>query len=488
MKQIAKGSSVLTAVSIGEMAMRFVRTKFIALILGPSGTGFLAQLTILFEVLRIWGDLGSRRGVIKQIAEQRLIDTATPAYRSVINTSFFLAATATLIVGGIVAFFSPQISQLLFDTPEKAPFIVALALLLPAASFCTVIASIVKGNLDYLSFAKYTLSAYGVAILMTPGLIYFFKLWGAIISMGLFFILPLISYLVLNAKKRFLFFSRDINTKSLKEQFSFGFLQIYQDTLANVVRLAVATWIVRELGFSLMGIYQVVLTFTTVYMAVPIHAMSGYVFPLIAGSKKPEEINQAVNESLRFLMFVLVPVITGIMILPEPLIYVFFSAEFLPAANILQIQLFSTLFMLMTYSFAAALMAKGKLKSVYIMATVNTILFIILALFLFPQWQLSGIATAYGLSSMSGFIMHYAFVRHYFGIRLLPKNQRLVFMTFGWVLLTFICMTFFDHPAVRAALLCGGILWFMISSRDHERKFLFDKLKSYLRRPVLAKR
>jgi len=42
MKQLVKGSAALTAVSLSEMVMRFIRTKCIALILGPVGTGLLA--------------------------------------------------------------------------------------------------------------------------------------------------------------------------------------------------------------------------------------------------------------------------------------------------------------------------------------------------------------------------------------------------------------------------------------------------------------
>ena len=105
MKQLVKGSAALTAVSIGEMAMRFIRTKCIALFLGPVGTGLLAQLAIFFELLRVWGDLGSRRGVIKQIAELRT-GRESNRYREVVKSSYYLAVISSCITGVLATIFS----------------------------------------------------------------------------------------------------------------------------------------------------------------------------------------------------------------------------------------------------------------------------------------------------------------------------------------------------------------------------------------------
>ncbi len=482
MKQIVKDSSVLTAVSIGEMFMRFIRTKAIALILGPEGTGFLAQLAILFEALRVWGDLGSRRGVIKQVAEQRFSGNASPRYREVVKASFFLAILSSVLLGTLVAIFSGTLSRLLYGDSSHYRFIIFLAFLLPAASLSTVTASIVKGNLDYLSFAKYSLGAFAAVILCTPFLIYFFKIEGAVLTMGLFFIFPFFAYLFLNAKKKFLHFAPGINFRALREQFSQGFVQIYQDTLVHFVRISIAAWIVHAMGLSMMGIYQVVLTFSTVYMNIPLHALSGYVLPTIARAQENREINLAINESIRFLLFILVPIVVIVIVIPEFLISFFFSREFLPAVPVLQVQVFSTLFILMSYSYTTALASKGKLKLVFIISTTQTSLFFAVVGILFPKWKLMGIAIAYCISSLTNCLMHYGYARHYFGTRLLPKNVKLVAMSMIWAASAYVGVTFFDHLATRIFLLGLGFFWFFISSKDHEREFVFNKLSYYLGR------
>ncbi len=480
MRNIVKGSSILTAVSIGEMVMRFVRTKCIAMFLGPMGTGFIAPLSLFFETLRIFGDLGSRRAVIKQVAEKRLAGPDDREYQEVIRTSYLLVIIASVITSLVVTIFSKRISISLYGDPQAYPYVIFLAALLPVAAFSTLLSSIVKGNLDYTPYAKYTLGAFLGVIVFTPFLVWAFGYWGAILTQGLFFGFPLIGYLLFNAKKRFLRYAGRINLGKLKEQFHFGFLQIYQDVLSHGVRLVVAAWIVKQMSLSAMGIYQVAVTFSAVYLSIPIHAISGYMLPLIAGAQTPQEITKATNDSLRFLLFVLTPIIVTLMILPEIFIVLFYSSEFLKASPVLQIQLYSALFLVGSYTLGSALAAKGKLKSIFISSSVYPVLYLGLTYFTFNRWGLEGAALAYSISTGVHMLLQYAFLRHYYRFHLGPKNQNLVAMTLAWMIIASIAGRV-DDALPRILALCFVFPWFWFSSRDHERHYLVRKCADMLR-------
>lgn len=470
MKQLVKGSAVLTAVGLGEMVMRFVRTKCIALFLGPGGTGFLAQLMIFFEMLRVLGDLGSRRGVIKQIAEQRQAGRDSDRYGEIIKTSYFLAIAASGVTGLLVTIFSPAISQSLYGTPVHYPFIVFTALLLPVASISTVTASIVKGNLDYTPFAKYTFASYVVVMIATPFFIYFLRYWGAVLVQGFFFIFPLVSYVIFNSRSKFISFSKKINIPALREQVSYGFVQVYQDSLLNFSKVLIAAWIVKGMGLASMGLYQVVITFSTVYMAIPIQAMSGYSLPLIAGAQTMREVTLAINESLRFVMFLLAPVIIGVMVLSEFFIQIFFSRDFLAAAAPLQIQLWGTFFLLTAFPFGVALQARGRLKALLVTATVAPILYAGLFWLLYDFKQLIGVAIAFAAANLVSLMIQYYQARRYFDFHLFPKNQRLLIATAVWMGAAWWAGTM----TWEFRLLALGLVipWFLLSSKQHERAFL----------------
>lgn len=478
MKQMVKGSAALTGVSLAEMVMRFVRTKCIALFLGPVGTGVLAQLNIFFELLRVWGDLGSRRGVIKQIAEQRNSGKNGGKYGEIIKTSYFLAAAASGLTGLGVAVFSPLISKSLFGSASYYPYIIALAFLLPVASISTVTASIVKGNLEYSSFAKYTFGSYIGVMAVTPVLVYFFHYWGALSAMALFFLFPFISYLIFNRKSKFLVFSKKIDFAALWEQFSYGFVQIYQDSMGQFARVLVSAWIIKALGLHVMGIYQVIITFSTIYLSIPIQAMSGYAMPIMASAANNKDVTRSINDSLRFLLFLLVPAVALIMVWPEIFIYLFFSSDFMSAAVPLQIQLLGTLFVLMAYPYFVAFQARGQLKGLAIISTLQPVAYLAFVWLFFGLGQLSGIAAAYAVATGISLVVQHFMARHYYSMHIVPKNQRLLIATFCWIGICFLAGAVYHGVVFRLIASFMIIPWFLVSSKKHEREFLLSKWNS----------
>src|SRR3990167_8217920 len=174
MRKLVKATTLLTLVSIGEMIFRFVRTKAIAIFLGVAGTGFLAQLANFFEILRMAGSMGTRRAVIKQIAENKE-GVGSPRYRDILYNSFFLVVFTSCFLSLFVTLFSRNIAQALYGNSDPYLYVIAVGWILPVASAATLISSILKANLAYAPFAKYTLGAYLLTVCLSPLFIY---LWG----------------------------------------------------------------------------------------------------------------------------------------------------------------------------------------------------------------------------------------------------------------------------------------------------------------------
>lgn len=487
MKQLIKGSAALIGVSIGEMFMRLVRTKCIALLLGPVGTGFLGQLFVFFELLRVWGDLGSRRGVIKQVAQYRKSGNQDGSYGEVVRSSYFLAIVASSIIGFLVTVFSPDISTMLYGIPDHYQYILFLGLLLPIASASTVTASIIKGNLAYNSFAKYTAFSYLGVIILTPFIVYFMRYWGAVLVQALFFIFPLIAYIYFNSKTKVLTFSKKVNFRLLKEQSSYGLVQIYQDSMMQIVRVMIGVWIVKSLGLAAMGLYQVIVTLSLLFMALPMQALSGYTLPVIAGASTPKEISRGINDTLRFLLFLLAPIIVLLIIWPESFICIFFSSDFLSAVVPLQIQLVATLFLLMAYPFTIAFQARGHLKPMIITSTLSALFYLSFSWLFFDLGGITGIAFAYGITNVLILIVQYSFCQQYYELYLVPKNLRLILATAVWVILALIAGMVIKMVAFRLLVTLSGFVWFYVSTKKHERDVLLAEWNSLKSKRFFAK-
>jgi PST family polysaccharide transporter len=476
MKDLVKGSGALTLVSVGEMIVRFVRTKFIAMILGPAGLGFIAQLTNFFETLRIFGDMGARQAVVRQIAETRLSGgRESEAYKDVISSSFVIALSAASLTALVVTLFSHPFSKILFGDDSHARFIVAMALLLPMASISTVVGAIIRGNLDFSAFAKYTLAAYLVLILVTPPLLYKFHLWGAVALQGLFFLFPLIAYLVLNGKSTFLRFSKKLHAHIIRYQFEDGALQVYLMLLNQLTRIGVGVWVINVLGLESMGVYQMALAFSTVYVAMPIQAMSSYVFPMIAAARNSEEINREINDSFRFPVFILMPILITMMVTPGIFIRIFFSAKFLVGIYALRILLFYSLTMIFYSPLVTALMAKRHLKVIYVITALSTLSLFLMMWPFFYYWKLAGIALAFSVSGILLAIVYYIFAKRHLEFYVSPKNIRLMILSGIWLLAASIVGFLNVGWPWQIGVLALVIPWFFMSAKGHERKFLVDQ-------------
>ena len=482
MRRLVKATTYLMFVSGGEMIFRFVRTKAIAVFLGLSGTGFLAQLTNFFEILRMAGSMGTRRAIMKQIAKNKE-GIGSPRYRDIIYNSFFLVVSTSCFLSLLVTLFSRNIAEVLYGNSGPYLYVIAVGWILPVASAATLISSILKANLEYASFAKYTLGSYILAICLSPLFIYLWGYAGAVVVQGLFFAMPMLAYLVLNLRKQFLFFSNRVHWPLMKEQFLDGFNFVYGETLTMLVRLVVATWITKELGLAQMGIYQVVVTFSTVYLTIPVQSISGYTLPAIAAATTPAEISKAVNDTIRFLLFLLMPVIACLMAWPELFIGILYSPEFFPAVPLLRIQLPGVFVGLLLHAFGSVLVAKGKLRSLYFVSTFSAVFKFVFALILFRMWRLEGVAVAYALTPIAVCVPLYLIVRRDFALRLESRNKRLIGLSLLWMLIACGAGVLVDSLVWKLASIGIGIVWFRACSTLKEREFIFEKARNLFTKP-----
>ncbi|OGW83749.1 MAG: hypothetical protein A3C47_01620 [Omnitrophica bacterium RIFCSPHIGHO2_02_FULL_51_18] len=478
MRKLVKATSLLTLVNVSEMATRFVRTKCIALFLGVAGSGLFAQLAIFFELTRAWCSLGTRRAVIRQIGENRKEGAGNERYREVIQTSFSLELVSACVIASLATVFSKTISQKLFADPAYYPYVIAFSWILPFASLVTLFGTILKANMEYKLYTAYTMGAHLVIILAVPFAIYRFGYWGAASAQWFFFAVPLAAYVILHFRKPFLFFSRRVNFGMLKELVVDGTNVLYQTTVGNVIKLFLTSLVIMRLGLDSMGIYQVVLTFTTVYLTIPIQAISGYTMPVIAAAADNREINKAVNDSLRFLCYVLMPVIAGLILWPAFFIEVFYSREFFAAVPILRLQLLGTVFDIANHALGSSVAAKGKYRALYVIGTVHSVFYFGLSWLFFLRWELPGLAFGFAIANILVTAMLFYLNRKYFSFTLSRENFGL-FLSLGlWLGLAFFVAMSHDGFIVKAAVTALGIPWAYFNLTPRERDFLFTRARA----------
>jgi O-antigen/teichoic acid export membrane protein len=138
-------AGILSISTISNLVRAVITAKLLALTLGPSKVGILAQVlnfsAFLFQII----PLGLTTGVAKLVAE-------APAQRSrvtaVVGTSAALAVASAATCLILLAPFSTQISQLLTGSPGYALPVLLILISLPLYNLASVLSYVLQGLAD----------------------------------------------------------------------------------------------------------------------------------------------------------------------------------------------------------------------------------------------------------------------------------------------------------------------------------------------------
>lgn len=318
----------------------FLRTKLLAIWLGPSGVGIFSQADLLLKSLRRLMSFGASTGLTKQVAEYQ----GAGEYRR-ISRLLTTVVLVYLIIGSLmiaVAFvFSSAISTWLFGDRSYRAFInvtVSGAVLMLEYA---VLLSAFRGLLRWRDFTITATVGYAASLVLTAALIISLGVYGAVLSLLLSQAIHLsVALLLFNrgAGRR-----HDIQLLTAGADWSEmrAFWRLFRPLfviylISAVAPLWVRSEIIRQLGASANGIYQTVWGISLVYMGFVSNIASTYGMPKVAIARQDKsQVVRIQNNSLRINLLLLAPLIVGLFMLREIWIPILYRRDFLPASRIL---------------------------------------------------------------------------------------------------------------------------------------------------------
>ena len=127
----ASAFSALSGATAVSMAMQMVRGKLAAVILGPAGVGVFNQMSLVWNLFQVAGQLGSFLGIV-QSASNDLARSDDDALHRLMSTFTVLLASASVLLGLAGAVYARPLSDvLLSDGGEHAGLIRLLMIGVP---------------------------------------------------------------------------------------------------------------------------------------------------------------------------------------------------------------------------------------------------------------------------------------------------------------------------------------------------------------------
>ena len=151
--QILKSSAIIGGSSVVNIAIGIMRTKAMAIFLGPAGVGLMGLYSSILNLAQSIADMGINGSGVRQIAEA----AGSGEPERIARTAIVLRRTATLlgVLGAVLLIlFAKQISILTFSNDQHTTAVAALSLALFFLSVSSGQGALIQGMRRIADLAK----------------------------------------------------------------------------------------------------------------------------------------------------------------------------------------------------------------------------------------------------------------------------------------------------------------------------------------------
>jgi enterobacterial common antigen flippase len=437
--QILKSSALIGGSSVLNIAIGIVRTKAMAMLLGPAGFGLFGLYGSIAGLTQSIAGMGINSSGVRQIAEAvgsgdnaRIAQTAAVLRRT--------AVVLGLLGGALLLLFSRQVSRLTFGSAGRA----AEVALLSIAVFFSLVSggqgALIQGMRRIADLAKLNVLGAFFGVCISIPLVYFFREKGVVPSLiGVAVMTILTSW----------WYSRKIDiqvsTVTLSQVRSeasallkLGSAFMASGLLTLGVAYAVRITVLRKVGLEATGLYQSAWTLGGLYVGFILQAMGADFYPrLTASIHDKAKCNRLVNEQTLVGVLLAGPGVLATLTFAPLVIALLYSAKFGGAVVLLRWICLGTMLQVITWPMGFIIVAKGKQGLFFLSELAWAIVAASLAWFCIKSFGLNGAGIAFFGSYIFHGFLTYPIVRHLTGFRWSAENKRIGLLFLGLIGLVF---------------------------------------------------
>jgi enterobacterial common antigen flippase len=426
--EILKSSAMIASSSVLGLGIGIIRTKAMALILGPAGVGLIGVYASLADLARSVAELGINSSGVRQIADAVGSGDGDRIGRIVIvlrRTALVLGILGALLLVAV----SVPASVLTFGTQEHAG---AVALLSLAVLFRLVAdgqGALIQGMRRISDLAKVGVLGALFGTLIGVPIVYVLREDGVVPSLVAVAATSLAVswYYSRKAPIRHPTMTASHVTQEAAALLKLGLAFMASGFLMMGAAYAVRIMVLRGVGLDAAGLYQSAWTLAGLYVGFILQAMGADFYPRLVGvAKDNPQCNRLVNEQAQVSLLLAGPGVIATLTFTPLVIVLFYSAEFSAAVEVLRWICLGMTLRVVTWPMGYIIVAKGLQSLFFATELAWTIVNVALAWLCVRAWGLNGAGIAFFGSYVFHAVMIYALVHRLSGFRWSWDNRRTV--------------------------------------------------------------
>jgi O-antigen/teichoic acid export membrane protein len=485
-RQVIKATSIFGGVQVINILVNVVKSKFIAIIIGPVGMGVSGLLSNSLLLIAGLTNFGLSTSAVKAVAEANA--SSDPSKLPLVISTIKRVVWFTGILGMLIMILlSSYLSKYAFGNGsyQLSFMIISVALLFQQVNSGYTI--ILQGLQRVKILSKATLIGSIMGVLLVLPLYYFFQ-FDAIVP-GII-ITPLVVLLCS------VYFSKKIKIEkvqlTIKEALSEGKGMIKMGVMISLgFLMATASSYILQIYINNfgtteeLGLYFAGFNILNTYVGIIFSAMAADYFPRLSSVNSDSiESAKTINQQAEIVLLLISPILSLFFLTKEFVIVLLYSSEFLAMTKMIAWATLGIMFKSLSWPIAYLFLAKGETKLYFwneFIAVVYTLTFNILG---YQYWGLEGLGVSFLFSQVFYFIQCYGVSYMKFGFTYQKPTFLIFFFQFLFVLTSFLMSVielqnkYYLHIIGYAVFIIAAV--YSIVNLNRKASF-FSKLRSSIK-------
>lgn len=447
-RQIIKATSIFGGVQVFNILISIIRSKFVAVLLGPAGMGIMGLLNSTIGLISSITNFGLGTSAVKDISIAN--NTGDNQRIAIVATVFRSLVWITGILGALsVAILSPWLSQLTFGNRNYTLAFLWISITLLFKQLSSGQLVILQGlrKLQYLAKANVLGSFLGLFIALPLYYLY-----------GVDGIVPGIIGTSLMSLTFSWFYSRKVVFEKVKitgnqlihegkNMLQLGFMISLSGLLAVGASYLVRIYISRTGGVEQVGLYNAGFALINTYVGLIFNAMATDYYPRLSSVAHDNILcKQSINQQAEIALLILSPILIIFLFFINWVVILLYSSQFIAINSMIYWAALGIFFKAPSWCIGFIFLAKGEGKIFFWSELIANLYILLFNLLGYHYWGLTGLGVSFLVSYFLVLLQVFFISKIKFAFSFEKVFLKIFMFQFGLALISFLIITFLPSP------------------------------------------
>lgn len=443
-----KATSLFGGVQVIKILVAIVRSKIIAVFLGPAGMGIAGLLNSSTGLVKALTNFGLGTSAVRDIAsayeskDDKRIRTTTIVFRRLVWITGLLGTTSTVVL-------APVLSELSFGNKDYTLAFMWLGLTLLLQQLASGRMVILQGTRKLKLLAKANLLGSILGLTVSFPFYYYGGIDGIVPAL----IVTAVSTLIIAW-----YYSRKVTAERItvtksetisqgKEMLRMGFMLSLSALITMGASYIVRIYISNTGSLDDVGLYNAGFAIIGTYVGLVFSAMGADYYPRLSGiAHDDKKATSLINQQAEIAILILSPILAIFLIFINWVIVFLYSTEFVAANGLIQWAALGMYFKAVSWSIGYLLLAKGASKIFFWSEVFSNVYLLIFNLLGYKYFGLTGMGMSFLISYVLILIQVYVISKVKYSFNFSLEIYKIFGLQFTLGLACFIVVKFFAMP------------------------------------------